>query len=236
MYAWPVLFPAVTNREDLLQTVTLFDDDTGEPLDLVRRTLAAPGDFTGNAWVVTCGTVVTASVSAITIKDYPFGNEMLALPLVVGVGLAIAAGSPVTIADATGNNTLTGYVTSYAPASGAMVVQIGVAFQFEIRGHDCDWDGGYGQSSLIGSYSEGTPIIAAQLGNMIANIDLGRIQIRVPAQTFSKLRHRTYSAALTMFDGYDTRQAFVGKLPVLNGQVTLQPLPLTNPSNPFGLP
>jgi hypothetical protein len=55
MYAWPVLFPPLTNREDLLVTVSLFDDDTGEPLDLVRRTLANPGDFTANVWTVTCG-------------------------------------------------------------------------------------------------------------------------------------------------------------------------------------
>jgi len=235
MYQNPVLFPQVTNREDLLQTVSFFDDDTGEALDMVRRTLAAPGDFTGNVWTVTCGDVITASVSNVTIKDYPFGNEMLALPLVVGLGLAIAAGSPVTIADPTGLNTATGYVTSYAPATGALVCQFGIAFQFEIRGHDRGFDGGFGPSSSIGTYSEGVPIITAQLGNMISNVDLGRIQIRVPAQTFSKLRHRTYSAAMTMFDGYDTRQVFLGKLPVQQGGVTMMPLPVSTP-NPYGLP
>jgi hypothetical protein len=234
MYQNPVLFPQVTNREDFTQTVSLFDDDTGELLDLVRWTLAGPGDFAGNAWTVTIGNVVTASVSAITIKDYPFGDEMLALPLVVGVGLAIDAGSPVTISDPTGLNTVTGYVTSYAPSTGAMVCQIGIAFQFEIRGHSHNWDGGFGPSSYIGS-DEGTPIIQAQLGNMITNIDLGRIQIRIPAQVFSQLRHKTYSAAMTMFDGYDTRQLFLGKLPVQHGGVTLMPLPVST-SNPFGLP
>lgn len=237
MYAWPVLFPEQTNREDLLTTVALFDDDTGQAIDLSGRTLAAPGDFTTNAWTVTSGIVVTASASNITIKDYPFGNEMQAIALVVGLGLAILPGAPVTIADtATGKNTLTGYVTSYAPATGAMVVQIGVAFDFEIRSKGRhDFDGGYGASSSdIGSGGSG-PIIQAQLGNGITVIDIGKVQLRVPASTLQQLRHKTYSAAMVMYDGQDTRQVFVGELPILSGQVSTAPF-ASPVSNPFGLP
>ena len=238
MYAWPVLLPAQSNREDFLRTISLFDDDTGEALDVSGRTLAAPGDFVGNAWTVTVGAIVTASVTQLTIKDYPFGNEMQAISPVVGQNLAIAAGARVTIADATAKNTMTGYVTSYAPATGAMVVQVGSAFEFEIRGH-AHHDGygdGYGSSSHIGEDCVGGPIISAQLGNGITVVDVGVMQIRIPASTISKLHHKTYGAAMTLFDGYDTRQLFVGKQPIVSGGVTTMPLPVPSTSNPYGLP
>jgi len=241
MYAWPVLFPAVTNREDLLRTVSLFDDDTLEALDVSGRTLAAPGDFTAAAWTVTSGTIVTASVTQLTIKDYPFGNEMQALALVVGLGLAILPGDPVTIADtATGLNTMTGYVTSYASATGAMVCQIGSAFAFEIRGTygSNGYDGGFGrQSSQIGEYCDTGPIIAAQLGNGLTVIDIGIVEIRIPQSLMTKLSHKTYGASMGMFDGADTRQLFIGKLPVLSGGLSTNAFaaPTAN-SNPYGLP
>lgn len=238
MYAWPILLPAQTNREDFLRTVSLFDDDTGEAIDLSGRTLAQPGDFIGNAWVVTSGLIVTASVSQLTIKDYPIGNEMQALALVVGQNLGILAGDPVTIADATGLNTMTGYVTSYAPATGALVCQIGTAFEFEIRGpyHGDGYGSGYGSSSMIGTDDCQIPLISARLGNGITVVDLGVLQVRIPASIIAKLRHRTYGAAMTMFDGADTRQVFIGKLPMLSGGVRSMPLPTNSTSNPYGLP
>jgi hypothetical protein len=234
MYQNPVLFPAITNREDLLCTVSLFDDDTGQAIDLSGRTLAGIGDFIGNAWTVTCGSVVTASVTPLTIKDYPFGNEMQAVALTVGAGLAIAAGSPVTISDATVKNTMTGYVTSYAPATGQMVCQIGMAFEFEIRTHHHHGDG-YGPSFGVTDHGD-SPVISAQLGAGITVVDLGKAQLLIPASTIAKLHHRTYGAAMTMFNGADTRQLFVGKLPVLSGGVSTMPLPIAPSSNPFGLP
>lgn len=235
MYQPMVLLPELTNREDFLRTASFFDDDTGQPIDVSGRTLAAPGDFVGAVWTVTVGTVVTASVSQLTIKDYPIGNEMQALALTVGAGLAIAAGSLAVIADATGKNTMFGYVISYAPATGKMVCQIGVAFLLEIRGHGQDYDGGYGPSSYIGT-DQGSPIISTQLGNGISVVDLGRLQIRIPASTMSQLRHRTYNVGMTMFDGYDTRQVFLGKQPIQYGGVTLMPVPAPLVSNPYGLP
>jgi hypothetical protein len=30
MYAWPVLLPAQSNREDFVKTLSLFDDETGD--------------------------------------------------------------------------------------------------------------------------------------------------------------------------------------------------------------
>lgn len=242
MYAWPILLPAQSNREDLLRTISLFDDDTGQAIDVSGRTLAAPGDFTAANWVVTSGTIVTASVTQLTIKDYPFGNEMQAIACTVGVGLAILAGAPVTIKDAaTGKNTMTGYVTSYAPATGALVCQIGSAFLLEIRTHAHNYDySGYASSSYIGTDDCSLPIIQASLGNGISVIDVGVIQVRIPANpgatlNTAQLRHKTYNVGLTMFDGYDTRQLMIGRLPILNGYVSSQPLPQPV-SNPFGLP
>lgn len=240
MYADRILLPPISNREDLLRTVSLFDDDTGAAIDFSGRTLAAPGDFTANAWTVTAGGIVTASVTQLTIKDYPINNEMIALALSVAPNLAIAAGTNVTIADATGKNSMSGYVTSYAPTTGAMVAQIGSQFEFEIRSGSHRGDGygdGYGPSSLIGSdggYSH--PVISAQLGNGLTMIGLGVLQVRIPASTIQKLHAKTYGAALAMFDGSDTRQIFIGELPVLQGGVRMMPLPLSNPANPYGLP
>jgi hypothetical protein len=238
MYAWPVLLPPQTNREDFLSTLSLFDDDTGEALDLSRRTLAAPGDFTAIAWTVTSGATVTASVSSITIKDYPFGNEMQAIALTVGLALPISPGAPVTIADtATGRNTLTGYVTSYAPATGKMVVQIGIAFDLEIRSKNrSGFDGGYGYSSSeIGTVADGGPIIQAQLGNGITVIGTGVVQVRVAASTMQQLRHKTYQVGMVMSDGQDTRQVFIAELPILSGGVSTAPFS-TPTTNPYGLP
>lgn len=238
MYANPVLFPETSNREDLLCTVQLFDDDTGSPIDVSGRKLAAAGDFASAAWTVTSGTTVTASVTPLVIKDYPFGNEMQAISPIVGKNLGILAGDPVTIADATGLNTMTGYVTSYAPATGALVAQIGSSFAFEIReqGHDSGWNSGYGASAYIGTDDTIAPIIKASLGNMLTVVDIGRVQIRIPAGIMQQLRHKTYGAAMTMFDGYDSRQLFIGKLPILRGGVTLQPVATPSVSNPYGLP
>ena len=234
MYAWPVLLPAQTNREDFLKTESLFDDDTGEALDVSGRTLANPGDFTGANWTITDGAIITNSVTPLTIKDYPFGNEMQTISPVVAENLGILAGDFVTIADPTGKNTMSGYVTSYAPSTGALVAQIGCAFDFELRAHHNHHDG-YGESWLVGDDCHG-PIIRAQLGSGITVVGLGVIQIRIPAVTIAKLRHRTYGAAMTLFDGYDTRQILLGKQPVLHGGVSTMPIPPASPVNPYGLP
>ena len=218
--------------------MSFFDDDTGAAIELSGRTLAAPGDFTGSSWTVTDGTIITTSTTSLTIKDYPFGLEMQTISPVVGKNLNILAGDFATISDPTGLNTMFGYVTSYAPATGALVMQIGVAFEFEIRGHHHHSDGlgGYSESSSDIGIDTMTPIITAQLGNGITVIGLGVIQIRIPASVMTKLRHRTYGAAMTMFDGYDSRQAFVGRLPIVSGGVSTMPITLAAVSNPYGLP
>jgi len=236
MYAWPVLLPAQTNREDFLRTVQLFDDDTGEAIDLSGRTLANPGDFTGANWTVTDGAIVTNSVTPLTIKDYPFGNEMQAMASTVGPNLTIAANDPITFADPTGLNTMTGYVTSYAPSTGALVVQVGAAFDLEIRACRDHHLGGYTDDSFGIDIGPSGPIIRAQLGSGITVVDIGRIQVLIPASQIFKLRHRTYDVGLLMWDGAPSvRQIFVGKQPMLSGGVSQMPMPIAT-SNPYGLP
>jgi hypothetical protein len=237
MYGNPVLLPEITNREDLLRTVSLFDDDTGLAFDLSGRTLAGVGDFTGHNWTVTDGLIITNSITPITIKDYPFGNEMQAIPFTIGLNLGILAGDQMTVSDPTGLNTLTGNVVSYVPSSGATVLQVGAAVDFEIRSHHHEnWWCDYGSASGIGTDWSDTPQIQAQLGSGVTMIGLGIIQIRIPATTIQKLRHKTYSAAIVLYQGGDTRQLFIGRQPILYGGVSTQPLALAAASNPFGLP
>jgi hypothetical protein len=233
MYIWPVLLPAQSNREDFLKTVSQFDDDTGDALDVSGRTLALPGDFTGSNWTVTDGTINTSSVTPLTIKDYPFGNEMQAMASVVGTGLGILPGDLITFTDVNPLNSMTGYVTSYVAATGALVMQIGCSFDLELRGHDHHGDG-YGPSEWIGG-STG-PIIRAQLGNGITVVGLGVLQVRIPAFMIAKLHHRTYRVGMTMYDGADTRQLVIGQQPILSGGVSTMPFQPPNTSNPYGLP
>ncbi len=122
-----------------------------------------------------------------------------------------------------GPNTMTGYVTSYAPATGALVCQIGCTFQFEIRAlqRGGGWGDGYSSTWEGGSFNDDRPIIKLSLGNGLMMVDTGCLTIRVPESQFRALRNRTYGASLTMTDSYDTRQWFIGRLPVFYGGVSL---------------
>jgi len=209
--------------------VSLFDDDTGQPVVMNGTQTAMAQPFTAAAWTVWDGAIITSSATLITIPVFPIGNQLSALALTVGVGLGILAGDPITIADsATGHNIMTGYVTSYVPATGALVVQIGCTFDFEIRRTGARFDGsGYIPWYDFGVPDEHGPLIQATLGNGIEIIDIGVIQIMIPASTFQKLRGGTYSAALTVTDSVNTRQMFIGQLPVQWGGVNKVPLPTT---------
>lgn len=98
-----------------------------------------------------------------------------------------------------------------------------VTFQLEVRrfrhGHG---GGGYGTSySAVGEYDGGGgPVITASLGDGITVIDLGVFQVYLPESKIRSLPPDTYSVACTISDGDDTRQLFLGRLPVLAGMVT----------------
>jgi hypothetical protein len=234
-----ITFPKVSNREDWLQFVSIFDDDTGQPIELSGTTRAIAGAaFTSNAWTVIDGAIVTASTTPITIPNFPIGNQLSALALTVGLGLGIVAGDPITIQDtATGKNSMVGYVLSYVPANGALVVQIGCTFELEIRrwrthpgggSHD-----GYSTSNNIGTYDRGGgPQISAQLGNGLTIVDIGVVQIRIPVSIFGGLHPKTHLVSMSYTDSVDTRSAFAdAELPVMHGGVSRAALPNATPAS-----
>jgi hypothetical protein len=230
MYLARTLLPQFSNREDFLLTAALFDDDTGQPIKLDGCTTASGQAFTASAWTVTDGNIVTTSANTITIPAFPIGNQVTALALTVGINLGILPGDPVTIADtATGLNKMVGYVTSYTKSNGALVAQIGVTFQFEIRrsgprNNNLD---DFSPFFYVGMVLNQPPLISASLSlpsptsSSVTHIDTGLIQLRVPESIFRQLNHRTFRASLTMTDSIDTREVFVAELPVLTGGVSI---------------
>jgi len=233
MWAGPVYMPQFSNREDFVYTASIFDVDTGDPINLGGIIKQLPGDFTASAWMVRDGAIVTTSATTITINDYPITGQLSTLALTVGAGLGILAGDPITITDtATAQNQMFGYVISYAAATGALVVQIGVQFTFEIRPLDpgnegprasSNWDYGtdfgYGFGAQGGTWDT-PPVIAAALGSGIAIIDLGYYQINIPESSMRQLKAKTYQASLVISDSVNTRQVFIARLPMLPGGVT----------------
>jgi hypothetical protein len=184
-----------------------------------------PGAFTSNAWTVTDGAISTTSATPLTIPSFPIGAQLQALSLTIDPGLGIVPGDPVTISDTlTGQNSMTGYVTSYTIGTGALVCQIGCTFQFEIRQirpHDQNRDG-YGIWYDFGIYPDYGPIIQASLANgFLTMVEANRVQVRIPETSTKRLKERTYFASMTMFDGVDTRQAFRAQLPTQYGGVTI---------------
>lgn len=235
MYVYPAYLPAVSNREDLVFTVGVYDDDTGNPLEMSGVALANPSDFTGSDWTVTDGDIQTTSDTELTIPYFPIGNELEAVALVVAENLQIVPGDPITIADPTGLNAMSGYVQSYAASTGALVVQVGCTFLLTIRpgsrhhdGYTPSWDVAYGEGHA--------DIITACLGNGISIVGTGMLQVRIPASSLQRLRSRTYDVGMIMFDGSDTRELLLGKLPVIAGVVHGQPISNQANSNPYGLP
>ena len=225
MYIFPVQFPPFSNREDFLATVSLFDDDTGDPVRLDGTTTVGGMPYTGAVWNVTDGNILTQSNNLITIPTYPIGAQVSQLSLTVGMGFEFQPGDPVVIADPTGQNTLTGYVISYVGVTGLLTVQIGCLFDFEIRRHGPRYDGsGYIPWYDFGVPDEYGPLLRATLGNGITFIDVGVIQIMIPAAFFQKLHAGTYTAAMTVTDSVNTRQMFIGNLPVAWGGVLKLPL------------
>jgi hypothetical protein len=222
MYAnQPILLPPVSNREDLVISVSIFDDDTGEPVNLSATVTASGAPFSGTSWVVSAGPISTTSSTPLTIPAPPIGGELTALTLTVGTNLAIVPGDAVKIADPTGVNWMTGTITSYTASTGTLVCQIGSTFQFEIRRGPPRNDGsGYVPWYDFGTPDEIGPLIAAALGTGVMITDLGYLQVLIPEATFRQINIGTFTANLTMFDGVATRQVFIANLPVLYGGVT----------------
>lgn len=224
MYLNPVLLPQFTNREDLTFPVSIFDDDTGQPVNLSGTT----GSGTFSNWTVTDGAIVTTSNTTLTIPQFPIGNQLSAVSAIVGTGLGILATDPIVFADPSGLNTMIGYVLSYVPATGAIVFQVGFTFQLEVRRQqhsgardDTFGFGGYSNFPAIGVYDRNHPEIIASLGNGLMIVDIGVVMVNIPEVTVRKLRHDgTRRIGMTATDSVNTRQVFIAQLPVLSGGVT----------------
>ena len=228
MYGNPPIFLAPTsNREDLLRTLAIWDDDTLEPINLSWTVTASGLPFTGSVWSVISGPATTAYNGTITIPTPPIGAELLAftIPLGAGLGAFYVPGQPVKIVDPSGLNYMLGTITSYDNNIGTLVMQIGNSFQFEIRSeaprNAGGWGGwgGYTPYYGAGTINETNPLIKASLGNGLMIVELGVIQILIPETTMRRLHLTTYGAYMTMFDGTNTRQVMIANLPVLYGGV-----------------
>lgn len=236
MFQYTSYLPPFSNREDYLLTLSVFDDDTLLPVDLSGITLANTGaNFTSNAWNVTSGSISSASSTSITIPTFPVTgtNNLTQLSLTVGGGLSFTRGLPIQIADAvTGANILNGYVVSYASGTGALVVQIGWTFQFEIRrggyrsvgdGYQVWWD--WGIPDDLG------PDLSANFGNgYLSLISNNIVQILIPESVVktlggtslfgSRTSPGTFSANMTGTDSVNTRQFLTAHQPIYWGGVT----------------
>jgi hypothetical protein len=205
-------------------TVSVYDDDTGEPVNLSGITfLQNQNGFTGANWQITDGTLVAFSTTSFTVPGYPIQNQLLAVTLTVQSGLDILAADPITITDINGNATMVGYVTSYAANTGVLIAQIGLNFQFDIscpdrqRDQNCDYSQWYGWG---GGAPHGEPaILSASLQGGLSMIDAGFLLVNIPAAILRQLRLQTYLTAMIVSDSVNTRQVFLGELPILSGGI-----------------
>lgn len=227
MYGHPPIFLEPTsNREDLLRTISIWDDDTGDPINLSYTVTASGLPFSGTTWSIISGEIAIDYIGPLTIPAPPIGNELSAFTIPIGIDFdgLLVPGNPVKIQDPTGTNYMLGTITSYNNTNGILVSQIGNTFQFEIRRQaprngDIMW-GGYTPWANFGTLDNEGPLIMAALGTGLTIVDIGVLQILIPELTMRKLQLTTYGAYLTMTDGVSVRQVMIANLPVLYGGVT----------------
>lgn len=224
MYQPSTQFPQITNRESWSQLVGVYDNETGDPINLTNT--SGQGSFSG--WVVQ----IAASLYGASLLTTTSSTVLMvgngAFNAILPTGLAIAAAQYVTfIAQNAQTNWMQGIVSSYDPDTGAISFTVAtVSIELEIRraqrnGSDFR-DSGYGANYTLGSYDWGAPILSASIGNGITIIDQGIFQVYFSETQFRSLGSGMHSVAATLAsaDGIDVRQLFLGRLPVLSGGVT----------------
>jgi len=237
LFQYPVALQPVSNREDFLLTLQVWDDDAGQLVNLTGTSTFNNLPFTGAAWTVTDGSISTTSATSLTItfssppnnNNPPNTAPNPALTLTVGLGLGILPGDQVQIVDTpTGLNGMVGTVKSYNAATGVLVCQIGWSFQFEIRRRGPNQAGsGYVDWWDWGTPNDFGPLFALALGSGISYLQGGYVQVLILEAQFKTTLdgspmsgNDTYLVGMTVSDGYATRQLFVGTLPVIYGAVT----------------
>lgn len=222
MYMSSTQFNQITNRESWSQLIGVYDDATGDPINLTNTS----GQGTFAAWAVQVSAalygvtlIATTSQSSLTIGNGTFDA-------VLPTGLAILAGQFVTfIAQNAQTNWMQGEVVSYDPTTGDISFEIStVSIELEIRREQRDGfrDSGYGPNYSVGAYDWGAPILSASIGNGITIVDHGIFQVYFSEIQFRSLGSGMHSVAATLAsaDGIDVRQLFLGRLPVFAGRVT----------------
>lgn len=214
MYQPSTIFPQVTNRESWSQLIGVYDDATGDPVNLSNTS----GQGTFSTWAVQIaaslyGTPIinTTSANALTIGNNSFSD-------VIAPDLNIQPGQYVTyISQSDTKNWMTGQVTFYNSTTGQINFTIAtVSIELEIRRAE-----GHGANYMLGPYDWGSPILTASIGNGISIVDVGIFQVYFSETSFRSLGSGMHSVAATMAsaDGIDVRQLFLGRLPVFSGRV-----------------
>lgn len=223
MFQNPTLFPQVTNRESWSPIISLFDDDTGQPINLTYTL----GSGTFASWSVAVSATLqgsalfsSSSSSSLTIGTGVFNA-------VLPAGLAIAPGQFVIFTALTGTGVMAGVVNSYNASTGALQFTVStMTVALEIRrdrfGTGQRNDTGYVNFFDYGNVDDWGPIISLSIGNGITIIDVGTLQVYIAESQMRQLAGRTHvvAAVLTSADGVDARQLFLGRLPVLDGYMT----------------
>jgi hypothetical protein len=224
MYQSSTQFPQITNRESWSQLIGVYDDETGDPINLTNT--AGQGTFAGWSVQIAAALYGIALISTMSVNSLTIGNGTF--NDVIPAGLAITPGQSVTyIAQNAQTNWMQGQVIAYDPDTGVISFDVAtVAIELEIRREqrngDYFRDSGYGANYTLGSYDWDSPILTASIGNGITIVDQGIFQVYFPETSFRQLGSGMHSVAATLAsaDGIDVRQLFLGRLPVFSGRVT----------------
>lgn len=223
MYQNPTLFHPVTNRESWSPVIQLADDDTGQLLNLTYT--SGTGTFASWSIAVSATLQGPALFSTNSVSSLKIGTGVF--NAVVGTGLAIIAGKFVAFSALAGTASMQGVVNSYNGSTGALQFTVStMAVALEIRrdrfGTGQRNDTGYVSFFDYGNVDDWGPLVSLSIGSGITIIDVGTLQIYVSETQMRGLSGRTHivAATLTSADGIDTRQLFLGRLPVLDGYMT----------------
>lgn len=131
--------------------------------------------------------------------------------------------NPVLFPQVTNRESVQQIIGLYDADTGEAIDLTDLTFQLEVRrtglGSNC-YSAGYGSSSDIGvSDSYGRPEFTLTLDDGLEVIDTGMLQMSITVDQMRTLTPDTYSIAMTASNGVDTRQVFLGMLPVLFGGV-----------------
>jgi hypothetical protein len=225
MYQDVTQFQPITNRESWQQLIGIYDDSTGDPINLSNT----GGVGTYANWVVQTSAALygTTLLTVPSVSSLSIANGVQ--NAVVATGLAILPGQYVNFLYQPDNTQfMTGIVNSYNSATGAIQFTVAsMTMQLEIRrirnaGDGYSIDGYSDTYGEWGSIDCNAPILSASIGNGISIVDIGIIQVYFSETSMRSLGRGMHSVAATLAsaDGVDVRQLFLGRLPVFFGGVT----------------